>query len=46
MRSDCISSRSLLIFLLCIKSYGLVGKMSCIVKLIKSYITSRNSTIK
>ena len=31
---------------LCIKSYGLVGKMSCILKLTKSYITSRNSAIK
>ena len=31
---------------LCIKSYGVVGKMLCILKLIKSYVTSRNSTIE
>ena len=31
---------------LCIKSYGVIGNMSCILKLIKSYITSGNSTIK
>ena len=31
---------------LCIKSDGVVGKMACIIQLIKSYITSRKSTIK